>query len=368
MNGARYSQLRAMLAITKGSLRGIMRSPSSIVFSLGFPLVFILVFGFIGNSKVSVKVGVDRATDINSPLYQGLAKTGALNLVTDEPASEMEDDLKKGRLVAILHILTHKDSADRIAYDINVRSSTASDANKKLVLQSILKEVTEYLDDQYYPRPSVATISETVIPGRLYKTIDFILPGQLGFALMSSAVFTTAFLFFNMRQMLVLKRFFATPIRRIYIVLGEALARMLFQLLTSVIIIALGHFAFGFTLVHGFSTFVEMLILSVFGLLIFMGFGFIVSSVAKNVSIIPMIANIFTLPQFLLAGTLWPVDSFPTWLQPICRLMPLTYLTDALRKVAFEGLHLWQVGWEVAVLTLWGIVVYTVAVKVFKWE
>jgi ABC-2 type transport system permease protein len=357
-----------MLAITKGSLRGIMRSPSSVVFSLGFPLVFILVFGFIGNSKVSVKVGVDRATDINTPLYQGLTRTGALNLVTDDPAADMEEDLKKGRLVAILSIREHKDTANRSVYDINVRSSTASDAGKKLLLQSIIKEVTQHLDDQFYPRPSVATISETVVPGRLYKTIDFILPGQLGFALMSSAVFTTAFLFFNMRQMLVLKRFFATPIRRIYIVLGEAIARMIFQLFTSVIIIALGHFAFGFTLVHGFSTFVEMLILSVFGLLIFMGFGFIVSSVSKNVSIIPMLANIFTLPQFLLAGTLWPIDSFPSWLQPICRLMPLTYLTDALRKVAFEGLHLWQVGWEITVLSLWGIAVYTVAVKVFKWE
>ena len=48
--------------------------------------------------------------------------------------------------------------------------------------------------------------------------------------------------------------------------------------------------------------------------------------------------------------------------------MPLTYLIDALRKVAFEGLHLWHVGWDIAILTLWGVVVYAVAVKVFKWE
>jgi len=42
-----YSQFRAMLAISRASLRAILRSPSAVIFSLGFPLIFILVFGFI---------------------------------------------------------------------------------------------------------------------------------------------------------------------------------------------------------------------------------------------------------------------------------------------------------------------------------
>jgi ABC-2 type transport system permease protein len=368
MNGAKYNQLRAMLAITKGSLRGIFRSPSAVVFSLGFPLVFILVFGFIGGSTVSVKVGVDRQTDVTGKFYQQLQQVKTLKLVTDQPAADMEDDLKKGRLVAILHIVP-VESADHIPhYEINIRTSTASDAGKKMILMGVLKNVTANMDDQAYKRPSVAVFKQTEIPGREFKTIDFILPGQLGFALMSAAVFGTAFLFYNMRQTLVLKRFFATPIKRTYIVLAEALSRMIFQLISSVVIIALGHFAFGFTLVHGFATFLEMLVLSVFGLLVFMGFGFVVSSLAKNESTIPPLANIVTLPQFLLAGTFFPIDSFPAWLQPVCKIMPLTYLIDALRKVAFEGQHLWHVGWDIAILTLWGVVVYAVAVKVFKWE
>jgi len=43
-----YNQIRAMLAITKGSLKATFRSPSAVLFSIGFPLIFILVFGFIG--------------------------------------------------------------------------------------------------------------------------------------------------------------------------------------------------------------------------------------------------------------------------------------------------------------------------------
>ncbi|MCK7556085.1 hypothetical protein MKQ70_14080 [Chitinophaga sedimenti] len=48
--------------------------------------------------------------------------------------------------------------------------------------------------------------------------------------------------------------------------------------------------------------------------------------------------------------------------------MPLTYLNDALRKIAFEGLHVWHVWPQLLVLAVWGVIVYLVAIKVFRWE
>ncbi|HVZ26435.1 MAG TPA: ABC transporter permease, partial [Sediminibacterium sp.] len=198
--------------------------------------------------------------------------------------------------------------------------------------------------------------------------IDFILPGQLGFSLLSSGVFGVAFLFFNLRQQLVLKRFYATPIRRGYIVLGEALSRVIFQMLTAIIIIGMGHFFFHFTLVHGFRTFLDIMILSFIALLLFMGFGFIVSSVAKTESTIPPFANIITLPQFLLAGTFFSIDVFPDWLQPFCKILPLTHFNNAMRNIAFEGASLASSWREIGVLGIWAVVVYAIAFKTFKWE
>jgi len=206
------------------------------------------------------------------------------------------------------------------------------------------------------------------IPGRIYRTIDFILPGQLGFSLLSSGVFGVAFLFFNLRQQLVLKRFFATPIKRSYIVLGEALSRVIFQMITAIVVIGVGHFVFNFTLVHGIQTFLEIMLLSFLALILFMGFGFIVSSVAKNESTIPPFANLITLPQFLLAGTFFSIDAFPPWLQPICRILPLTHFNNAMRNISFEGASLASVWNELAILGIWTIVVYAVAFKTFKWE
>ena len=364
----KYNQWKALLAMSKASLVGIVRSPSAVIFSLGFPLVFILVFGFIGDKGISVKVGVDAATDTSSYLYKQLAGEKSLKLISGQPAAEMEDDLKKGHITAIIRITSRPAQGNAPACDVKVRTSTAA-ADKISLFKTILTGIIYKADDVYYPRGSVAKLEPVeVLPGRRYRTIDFILPGLLSFSLLSAAVFSTAFLFFSLRQTLVLKRFFATPISRLNIVLGEALARLIFQVAGAVIIIAIGYFAFGFTLVHGWSTFFEMLVLTAFGVIVFMGFGFVVSGIANSESTIPPIANVITLPQFLLAGTFVAVDAFPSWLQPVCRIMPLTYLNDAFRKIAFEGQHLWNVGLELGVLTLWGVIIYIVAVKVFRWE
>jgi ABC-2 type transport system permease protein len=364
----KYNQLTAMWSITRASLKAILRSPSAVVFSLAFPLIFILVFGFIGGSgKVSFKIAIDKQSDTLNPIYHAIKNVPGI-LMVNKPAAEVKEDLEKGRITAVLNI---QKNTGNPPYTINLKTSESVNPQNLQILKSILNSIVGNINIRTYPQtPTYASINENVqkIPGRTYRTIDFILPGQLGFSLLSSGVFGVAFLFYNLRQHLVLKRFYATPIQRSYIILGEAVSRVIFQLSTAVVIIGLGYFAFHYTLVHGLITFLEIMVLSFLALLVFMGFGFIVSGIAKNESSIPPVANIVTLPQFLLAGTFFSIDVFPSWLQPICRVLPLTHFNDAMRKIAFEGAHLNDCIFQIGVLALWGVVVYAVAIKVFKWE
>lgn len=364
----KYNQYTALFAITRASLKAIIRSPSTVVFSLAFPLIFILVFGFIGGSgKVSLNIAIKPNSDTVNPVYAALKNVSGIVLVT-ETGKQLEEDLEKGRVTAIVDI--HK-TTGQPPYNIQLKSSESVNPQNLQLLKSILTSIITNIDKKLYPQaPTYATIDQRIdkIPGRTYLTIDFILPGQLGFSLLSAGVFGVAFLFFNLRQQLVLKRFYATPIQRPYIILGEALSRVIFQLSTAVVIILLGHFVFNYTLVHGVVTFLEIMVLSFLALVLFMGFGFIVSGIAKTESTIPPLANLVTLPQFLLAGTFFSIEVFPTWLQPICKMLPLTHFNNAMRKIAFEGAHLTDCSTELLILLIWAIVVYAVAIKVFRWE
>ena len=71
-----------------------------------------------------------------------------------------------------------------------------------------------------------------------------------------------------------------------------------------------------------------------------MGFGFFISSVAKNQNVIPIYANLFMFPQYFLSGTFFPKTILPQKIHWLIEALPLTALNDSLRKVAFEGLHL----------------------------
>ena len=368
----KYSQLRAMWAITKGSLRSIMRSPSAIIFSFVFPFIFILVFGFIGNSGgvQSIKIIADNNSDTANDLYTAIKNTKGVKILRYTDDKQRREDMEKGRVAGIMRI--DKNVGAATPYSVSLKSTTSSD-DKWPQLKALLESKINAISNAKNPgRPAYAAFNfdyrKDIEEIRQYKTIDFILPGMLGFSLLSSGVFGVAFMFFNLRNTLVLKRFFATPISRTYIVLGEAISRIIFQMMTAVVIIGAGYLFFGFTLINGWITFLEMLVLSFIGLMVFMGFGFIVSGLAKNDSSIPPFANLITMPQFLLGGTFFSIDVFPKWLQPISKSMPLTHLNTAMRKIAFEGQNLWDVRLEIGILLLWAIVIYAIAIKVFKWE
>src|ERR1700761_8851565 len=100
----KYSNTRATLAIAKASFRSIIRSPSAVVFSLAFPLIFITVFANIGSSGVSVDVGVAKTCDTINPIYQALKKTSVVRLITKESTDEMEKNLSKGSIDVIIDI------------------------------------------------------------------------------------------------------------------------------------------------------------------------------------------------------------------------------------------------------------------------
>ncbi|HUZ61602.1 MAG TPA: ABC transporter permease [Hanamia sp.] len=367
-----YSQVRAMLAITKASLHAIFRSPSAVVFGFAFPFIFILVFAFMGNSGgfTTYKIAVDSKADTTNELYKALEITRGVSIEKYNDQSTLKKDLQSGKLAGIINI--QKNPKGTPPYVFTIKSTTASN-DKWPQFITLVQSVINKISNKIYPQRPVYADFDFNFPRditviRKYKSIDFILPGQLGFSLLASGVFGVAFMFFSLRTTLVLKRFFATPISRTFIILGEMFSRVLFQMLTAIVIILAGYYFFDYTLIYGFETFIELLVLSFIGLVVFMGMGFVVSGIAKNDNAIPPLANIVTLPQFLICGTFFPIDVFPKWLQWVAKVLPLTHLNNALRDVAFNGNNLWDERWEIAILLLWGIVVYAVAVKVFKWE
>ena len=364
-----FSQLRAAFALAKASLTATVRSPTSVVFSLLFPVIFIVVFGaMVDNTIVQIKVAFAEGSDTTNVIYKAISRVGNITVAPSMPEAMASDALQKGRLTAIIDIRNHSNGRAFPRYDL-VLTTGASSAGAFRVLQMLMANILSSLNQKIFPaNASIASITTKELPGRVFRQIDFILPGQLGFSLLMAGVFGSAFLLFSLRKNFVLKRLAATPISRTYLIAGEMMSRLFFHLISFIIMVALGYFAFNFTLVNGIFTFLEMLLFSLFGLIIFMGIGFIISGVVQNESSIAPVANTITLPQILLCGLFFPVENYPQWLQSFCNLLPLTFFVDGLRKIAFEGIHIWQMPRQVIGVCIWAAVISFFSVNIFKWE
>jgi ABC-2 type transport system permease protein len=360
---------RAVLALAKASLKVMLQSPISVVFSLLFPIIFIVVFGsMVDTSMVELKIALAPGSDTANVIYRAMAKTDNITIDRSLLPDDAAKDLQKGRLAAIIDIKKDSSASPAPHYTVSLTSGTSSRMQAEL-LQTSLNNVIALTNQRFFPaNPSFATLQARELPGRVYRQIDFILPGQLGFSLLMAGVFGSAFILFSLRKGLVLKRLSATPLSRGHIIAGEMLSRLVFQVISFTIMVALGCFAFQFTLVNGFLTFLEMMLFSLFGLVIFMSIGFIISGLVESESSIAPVANTVTLPQILLCGLFFPIENYPHWLQSVCNILPLTFFVDGLRKIAFEGMHIWHMPLQVAGLCVWGIAMTVIAVKVFRWE
>lgn len=364
-----YSQATALWAITRASFKAIFANPMGIVFSILFPIIFILIFGAFGSGGgVNYRIALSPYSDTANVFYEGLIKSQSITIVHYQDSVLLKKDLQKGKLTAVLTIQKWEDKPEA-AVTVSINSTTAS-AN---TLGSFLP-VLDYLKLKIEAggednKLSQVKIEKPVIREvRKYRQIDFILPGQLGFSILFSTLFGIAFTFFGLREQLVLKRFYASPVKRINILLGIGTSRLFFQLINVVVLVLFGHFFLHFTLENGVITFLEILLMTVLMLFLLLGVGLIFSSIAKTDTSLPLLINLFGFPQMLLSGTFFPIEVFPVWLQQICRILPLTQYNDAIRKISFEGLSILECWREIGILGIWMAIIYIIAGKVLKWE
>lgn len=363
-----YSQSKALWAITRASFKAIFANPSAIIFSILFPIIFILIFGAFGSSGgVTYKVTLTPDSDTSSQFYQYLKRSESIRIVEFEDSIALNKELQRGKITAVLRLKKETDTLQHSITKVEIRSTTAS-GNTLRSFIPMLDYLRLKIETEGVATKSVQIEKPQITEVRKYRQIDFILPGQLGFSILFSTLFGIAFTFYGLREQLVLKRFYASPVNRINILLGIGMSRLFFQLMNVIVLIFFGHYVLDFTLVHGFLTAGEILLVTIIMLFQLMGVGLIFSSISKSDTSLPLLINLYGFPQMLLSGTFFSIEVFPGWLQEICRILPLTQYNDAVRKIAFEGLSIFECWRELGILGIWMVITYVIAIKVLKWE
>ncbi len=71
-------------------------------------------------------------------------------------------------------------------------------------------------------------------------------------------------------------------------------------------------------------------------------------------------------PMMFLSGVMFPVQQMPWYMQTISNFLPLTYASDALRKVMVLGAGIPAISTDLIILIAFGIVMTAIALPVFR--
>nr|WP_233356418.1 ABC transporter permease [Brenneria sp. L3-3C-1] len=100
----------------------------------------------------------------------------------------------------------------------------------------------------------------------------------------------------------------------------------------------------------------EILLLTFPFLLAVLGLGKLLTECLRRVEMIYLTLSFITMPVFYLSGTIWPVQSMPGWVQAISAILPSTWATRAIAGINQMDLPLREVGRDVVMLLVLGMV------------
>jgi ABC-2 type transport system permease protein len=163
----------------------------------------------------------------------------------------------------------------------------------------------------------------------------------------------------------LLKRLVAAPVRRGQILGAQIIARLLFLIPEAAALLLFANLALGVPLR---GSFLLLSAVSLLGALAFSGLGLLTAARPKTIEGVSGVMNLVMVPMWIFSGIFFSTERFPDAIQPFVQALPLTALNDALRAVMLEGAGLAAVAPELALLGLWGVVSFVIAVRVFRWQ
>ncbi|MEU0668667.1 ABC transporter permease [Streptomyces lavendulocolor] len=193
------------------------------------------------------------------------------------------------------------------------------------------------------------------------EAVDFLAPGVLALAVMSTAFTGQAIATGFERRYGVLKRLGASPLPRWALMTAKTLAVLVTEVLQvallTVIALALGWSP------HGSPLSVALLL--VLGTAAFSGLGLLMAGTLRAEATLAA-ANLVFLLLLVGGGVIVPLEKFPAGVRAVLELLPISALSDGLRDVLREGSAM---PWGAAgILAVWAVLGLGAAARFFRWE
>jgi ABC-2 type transport system permease protein len=195
------------------------------------------------------------------------------------------------------------------------------------------------------------------------KYMDFFLPGVVGITVMTNSLFSMSSLCGEYRQRSYFKLLATTKLRKHEWLISKFVFYSIILLASLITTFAVAKLAFS---IESTITPLALLLIPV-GAFVFVSMGMLLGVAVKDPESSVAIANAIGFPMMFLSGAFFPISSFPSFLQVVAAVMPLTYFNNGLRDTMVYGNSISTLA-NLGVLLAIGLVFFVLASKLMSWK
>lgn len=354
--------------LAKDFMKIFLRDRQSIFFSLFFPVVFLSIFAFIrGGGQESIALGVvnQSDSDLAGEFVALLEEDPAFTVITGVE-EELREQLIAGQqmLVLVLPPDFRSPATDGEVAGLRLLADT-SQFNQLPLVAPLLEQKLMAVEREFRGEEEMFSLEVENVQALSQNYLDFLLPGLLAMTLMQLSVAGSGYNVVEFRRKGILKRLFVTPIQPKDFVTAIVMARLGIVMVQLTVLLAYALFVLNVRIVGSFT---EFYLVAIIATLVFLNIGFCVGSIAKTQQAIMAIGNIVIFPQIVLSGVFYPIEAMPGFVQPLAQVLPLTFVVSGLRDIAVAGATLVDIVPNLIGMTIWFVVGFVVATRMFVWK
>lgn len=383
--------------IAKKDLLVFVRSKAQLISFLIMPIFMMLMMGYIFPSQSSLKdislglvnadkgvIANDMATSIGK-LKAADSEKKMFNVKTYANDDDAKEGIKSGRISGAIcfekgftaNITSGKQAEIKLITDqsnpqissmmsgaftqIVQGMSSAAGRKKVEAMLHFTKTKDPVPDPKAVVNPFV--LENTGIISGKPNYFEFMAPGIMGMIVIMSILMGLAGSVATERELGTLDGIMTSPISRSSIILGKTVAQTVRGLFQGSLILLLAVMLFGVKIYGSLALVALLLMLGIFA---FVGLGILISSAVSQQETAMTVLQTLTLPMFFLSGSFFPIQQMPSFMQAISRLLPTTYMIQALRKVIILGAGISAIRTELAILFVFGVVTLVIAIPFFN--
>lgn len=368
--------LYTVMTFVKINTKRFFRDKLALFFTVGFPLIFLFVFGGLNSGSDGVSFNVALINESESSFAKEFAKNtreGDILKVDEEVKTldEAKEKMSRSELDAAIVLpenfgdvqksaggAMHPSGEAKIVYTQNNKQSATA-------LSSILDAQFKGVNAKFVQNETPFTVKSEELNERSLSAFDYTFAGLLGFAIIGMGIFGPVNVFPELKKMGILRRLSTTPLKVWQYFLSTMIGQAIIGLASLAVMFAVAIVVFHLQVVGNYF---ELALFLIMGIVMILGIGLALGGWAKNERQAAPLSNIIVFPMMFLSGTFFPRFLMPEWLQNVSAFLPLTPVVDGIRLIATEGKHLVDILPQVGLIGLWMVVIYIIAFRVFRWE